>query len=253
MSQLIAFTGRKGTGKDTCVNYLVDKYGFSRVSFAGLLKDVVAFVYDLPRERLEGLTDEDRAWRERANPLINNHLQCWEGKYEKVLAMVYPSAFTFPSRDTWSGLAHACLGYKTPAEVLYLLKQKVSSLEGTWSPREALQIIGTDVHRSIYEHAWVEGLFHNLPQRACISDLRFMNEATAVQDRGGLLIYLERPNQQADSCFTDHASEQVEVLRELANVGLSNEGTIADLHASLDLVLQPLIQVDTLIDRAVAA
>jgi hypothetical protein len=62
---LIGFCGLLGSGKDTAAGVLMEEpYGFQRLSFASSLKDVVAALFGWDRGRLEGVTPEDRAWRE---------------------------------------------------------------------------------------------------------------------------------------------------------------------------------------------
>ena len=39
---IIGFTGKAGSGKDTAADYLVSKYGFEKVSFAAILKKMLA-------------------------------------------------------------------------------------------------------------------------------------------------------------------------------------------------------------------
>lgn len=43
MTTIIGFTGRKGSGKDTAANVLVEEQGFANVKFAGALKGMLAF------------------------------------------------------------------------------------------------------------------------------------------------------------------------------------------------------------------
>lgn len=71
---IIGITGFIGSGKDTVANYLVAKYGYTRDSFAGTLKDAVAQVFGWDRELLEGLTPEAREWREKIDPWWANRL-----------------------------------------------------------------------------------------------------------------------------------------------------------------------------------
>ena len=62
---IISISGFIGSGKDTVADYLVSEYGFKRESFASSLKDAVSVVFNWPRDMLEGLTSESRAWREQ--------------------------------------------------------------------------------------------------------------------------------------------------------------------------------------------
>ena len=61
---LVAICGFQGAGKDTLADILVDKYGYTRLSFAGAVKDIAAVVFGWDREMLEGRTPESRKQRE---------------------------------------------------------------------------------------------------------------------------------------------------------------------------------------------
>ena len=65
---IIGITGAIGSGKDTIADYLISHHGFTRLSFAGKVKDVAHVVFGWDREMLEGLTRESRAWREVVDP-----------------------------------------------------------------------------------------------------------------------------------------------------------------------------------------
>ena len=65
---VIAICGFIGSGKDTVADFLVNDFGYKRMSFAGTLKDAVAAVFSWDRELLEGKTKEGREWRETVDP-----------------------------------------------------------------------------------------------------------------------------------------------------------------------------------------
>jgi hypothetical protein len=65
---VIAICGFIGSGKDTVADFLVNDFGYKRMSFAGTLKDAVAAVFGWDRELLEGRTSEGREWRETIDP-----------------------------------------------------------------------------------------------------------------------------------------------------------------------------------------
>lgn len=72
---LIGICGFQSSGKDTIAEYLIKEHGFIRFSFASALKDIVSIMFNWPRDKLEGLTKEDREWRERVDPWWANTLQ----------------------------------------------------------------------------------------------------------------------------------------------------------------------------------
>lgn len=65
----IGLCGFTGCGKSTIANILVTKYGYTELSFASALKDVLTSIFGWDRQKLEGLTPEDRQWREMEDPL----------------------------------------------------------------------------------------------------------------------------------------------------------------------------------------
>lgn len=67
-TMIIGITGAIGSGKDTVADYLIKHHGFTRLSFAGKVKDVAHIVCGWDRDLLEGLTKESREWREVVDP-----------------------------------------------------------------------------------------------------------------------------------------------------------------------------------------
>jgi hypothetical protein len=61
---LIAFTAFKGSGKDTCADYLVEKYGYTKVAFADPLKKILQIMFMFTDEQLFGTEKElkDNRW-----------------------------------------------------------------------------------------------------------------------------------------------------------------------------------------------
>ena len=62
---LIGIVGFIGSGKGTVGDYLCEKWGFEKDSFANPLKDCVSIIFRWDRKLLEGDTDESREFRER--------------------------------------------------------------------------------------------------------------------------------------------------------------------------------------------
>lgn len=224
MSKLYGLVGWIGCGKDTVARYLVDRYGYARVSYAGPLKDAVAAVFDWPRELLEGQTAHSRQWRETVD-------------------------------DWWSQ------------------RLNIPNL----TPRWVLQNVGTEVFRNhFHPDIWIastERVIHKYLSQGInvvISDCRFSNEFTSVQQAQGSLIridrnklipvwnacavaqnnasageldYLHSHNMTMDQLYPAvHASEWNWVGRPVEYV-LDNTGSLQQLYTQLDhLVLTEFCQ-----------
>jgi hypothetical protein len=61
---IIGLIGFIGAGKGTVADILVEKKGFTKLSFADTVKDATAAIFGWPRHLLEGDTKESREWRE---------------------------------------------------------------------------------------------------------------------------------------------------------------------------------------------
>ena len=71
---IIGLCGFQSSGKDTIADYLVKEYGFKRLSFASAIKDILSILFGWSRDKLEGLTKEDREWREQVDPWWSKRL-----------------------------------------------------------------------------------------------------------------------------------------------------------------------------------
>lgn len=57
---LIGLTGCKNSGKDTVADYLVRHHGYEKLSFAALLKESVANLFDIQQRHIEEWKNDDR-------------------------------------------------------------------------------------------------------------------------------------------------------------------------------------------------
>jgi len=72
---IIGICGFKSSGKDTVADYLIKEHGYVKYSFASVVKDIISLMFGWSREKLEGLTKEDREWREQIDPWWSQTLQ----------------------------------------------------------------------------------------------------------------------------------------------------------------------------------
>lgn len=100
--QLIFLRGLQGAGKSAAGNYLQDRYGFVQLSFASVLKDVVALMFRWDRALLEGITEESRVWREQVDPWWAEKLQMPQLTPRYILQTIGTDVFrTHFHRDFW--------------------------------------------------------------------------------------------------------------------------------------------------------
>lgn len=118
------------------------------------------------------------------------------------------------------------------------------------SPRELLQIVGTDMFRKTkfpdggaIDDTWVK----NFERRASAfshvvcSDLRFPNEAENIRAQGGTIIKIVDPRKMLDDEASRHASE-TEIDKIVPDHIIVNDGTIGDLHRMVqNIVWEPAL------------
>ena len=114
-----------------------------------------------------------------------------------------------------------------------LLKDAPESiLDKHLSIRQLMQYFGTECCQKFFgKEVWVNTIF-NQTGNLIISDVRFITEASAIKERKGKLIYVERPG----TVVGNHASEQevIELLRtNQFNIILSNTGSLKELFYQL--------------------
>ena len=117
-----------------------------------------------------------------------------------------------------------------------------------FTPRLALQLIGTDVMRThFHDQIWVAALERRLMMlpKVVITDCRFPNEIAMIKAAGGSVICVERGPAPAwaDVYKNDgvvpagvHASEYVWMKTEFHCI-VKNDGPLADLERAADVIL----------------
>lgn len=101
-----------------------------------------------------------------------------------------------------------------------------------YSYRELLQLIGTEVCRTINPDIWIKALFNTLSDNGkyIISDVRFMNELKYCKENNAITIRINRNVKQLN-----HQSEtELDNCNDFDHI-INNNGTIEDL---VDKVLQ---------------
>jgi len=114
--------------------------------------------------------------------------------------------------------------------------QEPCSTCGMLQGRELLQQLGAEgVRDHIAEDAWVTAAFRRIPagvSNVVITDVRFLNEAAAIDLHGGALWRVVRPGYDGDA----HASER-EQAKIHCDYRIDNSGDLDALNDSVDRTL----------------
>ena len=215
---IIGIAGRAGVGKSTVAEMLVRKFDFAAVSLADPLKRVAADLWGFSEKQLWGPSDERNLPDER---WPKDHL--WD--------QVVISGMTSCRRCGMMVPAHYVK--HMPGNHIETVRGETDRLCVALSPREALQLLGTEVGRAIHPQTWTSylmrvagqiigdrGVYHpatgwerRIPSwyhpviGIAVPDVRFPNEADAIKKAGGRMWLVDRPGIGLTGAAGKHASE----------------------------------------------
>ena len=108
-----------------------------------------------------------------------------------------------------------------------------------FSPRDIWIWIGNSM-REIYANTWIDFVLHNIrTDILIITDLRFRNEADAIQKAGGFIVKIDRPNilQGMDPAEVDLDFWPLHKW----NYVINNTGTLQDLNRIIEKIAKDLL------------
>ena len=164
-NRIIAISGWKRSGKDTAAEFLIEKHGFTRISFADPLKDMVAEEYEIERSWLD-----DPEYKEA--PLVNLPIEPRD-EFTKMLHTFLVREFRTKDGDGPDG-----------GEFKIEDGKMKSLISGNWeqlyqTPR-SLAILKGSVNRSVRTDYWVKKAIQAMKDgntnAFVISDLRYKSE-----------------------------------------------------------------------------
>ena len=206
MTKILAFSGKKQSGKTTCANFIFgiflsnsNQFDSVTVNTSGLLEVVK------PDTKESVIIDPPRYYRpsDHLDPLVSSVVQ-------NILPYVKIYSFADPLKQNICmdilGLTYEqCYG--TDAE-----KNKETHLvynDKQLTGREVMQYVGTDIFRKMMPNVWplaaIRRIQKDQPKLALITDCRFPNEVDAVQNAGGKVVRLTRDVAGP----SDHISENI--------------------------------------------
>lgn len=205
---LIGISGKKGSGKDQFAGYLKSFYPeASKDQFARPIKEMVAALIGCDVEQLE-----DREFKETPIPWLTSY---WVRNHTTGLKEFYPTEREAKQiQRIRSSIANQTLTEPQPREI---------------TPRYLLQTLGTQWGRdSIHPHIWVRSLINRLShdEVTIITDLRFPNEARAIEENDGITIRINRPGLETSDI---HESEIALDGYQDFDFVVENDGSLDDL------------------------
>jgi len=172
MTKIIAFAGRKQSGKTTCANVVLDFWQKT------LPKELTAKIYNFADPLKQDIC---------MNILGLSYDQCYGSDEDK-------NSLT---DIRWEDLPGFNSDVHSPADY---------DPSGRMTARQVLQFVGTDIFRRMKHNVWADATIAKIkkesPHLALIADCRFPNEVKAVKDTGGIVIKLTR-----NPFNSDHSSE----------------------------------------------
>lgn len=215
--QIIALTGSAGTGKDTAADILATHCGFTKLAFADALRAEVQAAFNVPAELL---TRRDLKEMPTAALAL---VECTDMGFIGALARA----------DMTRGLELPCVWIKRPL-----------------SPRQVMQLWGTEYRRAQRINYWLELLRDRIRQlhaldgrsRFVITDCRFENEAAMIRAMGGVVWQITRTDVQPVE--GQHASA-TDGTKLHPSVVIDNSSTI---HSLREAVLGEWLALETQTD-----
>ena len=117
------------------------------------------------------------------------------------------------------------------------LKEEPQELFGGKTPREVMQTLGTEWGRdSVYSKIWLDSWERSICDLTyvVVEDLRYLNEAELVKNRGGEIWRIKRPDYQCNGHISETEMKGIE-----PDLTISNSGSLGELHAMIDNILAP--------------
>lgn len=266
---IIGISGKKQSGKDTVakiVQWLVyssykpqkhhtqeewlkigDVWGLSgwdRKQFADKLKNIVCLLIGCTREQLE-----DNDFKEKE---LGEEWWCYEyvctslgnkGEEVRMAGTLIP----YPDNRAEE------LMKNNSKKLKYVKLIKLT-------PRKLLQLIGTECGREIiHPNIWISALMSeyklDTPKRQStilpnwiITDVRFPNELKAIEDRGGVVIRVNRnprpynniEGKEINKTYTDTHESETALDNHEFSFTIGNDGTIEDLISKVRFILETI-------------
>jgi hypothetical protein len=202
MGFVLGLGGKKRSGKDTSADILVKEFGYTKLSFGDDLKHLCQAMTGIP---LKNFYEESLKDTKFSSPLVLN------------------------KTDLYNNI----LDYFNKTESLF---QPTDEKIAFSSPREIMQVIGTDiVRKTLFDNNfWITFLSNKIKQietPVVIADMRFSHERKFIKELGGITCRIKR--EEADGSGDSHSSENDLGEDSEYDFVLLNNGSMSELRSSV--------------------
>jgi hypothetical protein len=209
MTKIIAFSGKKQSGKNTSANFIYSLY-LAQTSF---FKEISL----TPRGTIEVKKQDTDNWLELDVVKYYYNIGTIDAEIADVINFLTPTIKIYSFADALKkdicmdilGLTYEqCYGSDEDKNVLTHMSYENQQL----SSRDIMQLVGTDFFRKIYPDIWPSATLNKIKKEstklALITDCRFPNEVSFIKNNGGKVVRLTRQLNNIDPA-TEHISEKI--------------------------------------------
>ena len=233
MTNIVAFSGKKQSGKTTAVNFIhgyeMKRHGFIKKFDISETGDLVvnALYRDENDKEFESmgvfdLTQENDTFINYASSTFWPFVKAYN--FADPLKRVCMSLFgltkeqCYGTEEQKNSLTPMSWEDMPGIEMKNLSRMAGNPsngiLEGQMTAREFMQFFGTDTCRRIHDRVWIDATMNQIkaeaPEIALIGDCRFENEIDEVHANGGKVLYFTRNSESEDSHDSEKASEFID-------------------------------------------
>jgi len=203
---ILGISGKKSAGKNTIGNWLtglwMQQYDIIEYSYVDSNGDlIVPLAYD-------GQVEDRKLDVTRETPFLKDFVYPYVRQFSfadplkkfciKVLGLTHEQCYGSDNdKNTLTKVPWANI----PLEIIK--KRKKKDISGFLTAREVLEIVGTDIMRTLIPTCWCDALMRDIAEQnsefSIITDVRFPEEIAAIRAAGGKVVRLTRNKFNSDA------------------------------------------------------
>lgn len=243
MTRILAFAGKKQSGKNSCCSFL---HGYQMRSYHVVNDFGIDKSGNLVVDTLSVGADGEETTSKGVLDVTRNDLEFGMWAAENMWPFVKHYSFASSLKEIAHGLfgltKKQCYGTDLDKNSPTWLKWEdmpgyKGKKKGRLTAREFLQFFGTDICRKIHPDIWTDRTLKSIREEdslmAVISDCRFPNEAEAVRTAGGKIIKLTR-GIDGDEHSSETSVDDIEYDTIIDNADLSMMETNVEIISTLE-------------------